>query len=291
MSLSHGTAVVGHPETGTAFFSAVAGRAATRCIRVSGGGDVAVVRGVRGLLRDGELEAPGLLWLLATHGLHLVDVDRDVVIETVRDRLAPYPARLTRLDRDHLIVSWRPGSTAAIVSIGQARVVDRVRMPTVDHVVRSEPPVLCSFERGVARTLGPSWRRIGPDRPVPTGIALSAGDHIALVRGDPLPIAPGSSITATRSLGVVALLTEQLERVAERAVEGIERLDDHVDGTRLVGVTADAVVVLETPTLEEVGRTDALGWRPAVAAIGPDRGLAVVEDGSLAPRLFVIDWT
>jgi hypothetical protein len=290
-SLGYGTAVIGLPATRSALFAAIAGQAAVRCIRVDERGDVTVVPKVRGLLRDSEAEDASHVWVLATHGLHLVDLARNTVLDTIRERLPAYPARLNRLDTQHLIVSWTGSSVAAVVSTRSATVVDRIRMPTVDCVVAGDPLTLCSFERGIARRVGPSWRRIGHDQSLPTALALRVDDRIAVVKTDLVPIAPGASQTGPRSRERVAVLSSAFELIVERSVERILRLDDHSNGDRLLGVSEDAVVVLDALTLEERGRTKSLGLSPAVGAIAHDRAVVVAENPkTLLPRAFVIRW-
>ncbi len=289
--LGYGSAVVAHPQTQSAFLAAAAGKAAVRCIRVDARGGVEVLPKVRGLVRDGEPEGHDLLWLLVTHGgLHLVDAAANKVLETIREGIRRYPARLTRLDDDHLVVSWIASSNAVVVSTRTLRVVDRFRMPTIDAVISGPPLVLCSFERGVSRAVGPSWRRAGPDRPVPTGFALRAGDRIAIVRTDLVNIATGATFMAPRSVGVVAMVDEHFDVLNERRVDGIERLDDYGDGV-LLGATSDAVVALDVETLDEVGRTSSIGLRPSAAMIGPGRAIALAEQfPSLHPQVCLIEW-
>jgi hypothetical protein len=290
-SLGYGTAVIGLPATRSALFAAIAGQAAVRCLRVDERGNVTIVPKVRGLLRDSEAEDANHVWVLATHGLHLVDLARNTVLDTIRDRLPAYPARLNRLDGQHLIVSWTGSSVAAVVSTRAATVVDRIRMPTVDCVVAGDQLTLCSFERGIARRVGASWRRIGRDQPLPTGLALRLDDRIAAVLTDLVPIAPGAPQTGPRSREVVAVFSKTFELIAERIVEGILRLDDHASSDRLLGVTEDAIVVLDAMTLEELGRTGPLGLGPAVGAIAHDRAMVVVEDPrTVSPQAFVIGW-
>ncbi|HEX6867197.1 MAG TPA: hypothetical protein VF119_00255, partial [Candidatus Limnocylindrales bacterium] len=130
-SLGYGSAVVGLPSRGSALFAAHAG-SAVRCLRVDSGGAFTLIPKVRGLLRDAEMQGDTHLWLLATHGLHLVDLATDRVVETIRTGLPAYPVRLSRLDADHLLLSVVASGTATIVSTSEGRAVQRRRMPTVD---------------------------------------------------------------------------------------------------------------------------------------------------------------
>ena len=136
-----------------------------------------------------------------------------------------------------------------------------------------------------------SWRRIGRDQSLPTALALRLDDRIAAVLTDLVPIAPGASQTGPRSREVVALLSTTFELIAERSVKGILRLDDQASDDRLLGVTEDAVVLLDAVTLEELGRTKSLGLSPAVGVIAHDRAMVVVENPrTLLPQAFVIGW-
>lgn len=290
-SLGYGTAVVGIPDLASALFAAHKGNA-VRCVRVDRTGGFTVIPKVRGLLRDAVPEEGSFLWLLATHGLHLIDLATDQVVETIRSGLPKYPGRLTRLDASHLIVSVAGSTSAAIVSAPEGRVVQRIRMPTVDLVLEDEGALtLCSFERGLARSVGPTWRRVGDDRRFETAICpVRAGSAIAAVLTDLVPAAPGSDFTVPQSRGVVALFDLDLKPFSKRKVVGIQRIDGQTPDGSLLGVTQEAVVILNPATIEETARSPRLGWNPATGALGTRMALALAEDKSLAPSAAILRW-
>jgi hypothetical protein len=289
-SLGYGTAVVGIPDLAGALFAAHNGNA-VRCVRVDRAGGFTVIPNVRGLLRDAVPEEGSSLWLLATHGLHLIDLASDQVVETITTGLPKYPARLSRLDASHLIVSVAGGASAAIVSASEGRVVQRIRIPTVDLVLGEGALTLCSFERGLARDVGPTWRRVGEDRRFETAICpVRVGSGIAAILTDLVPAAPGSDVTVPRSREVVALFDLDLKAVSTRKVEDIQRIDGQTPDGSLLGVTQAAVVILDPATIQETARSRSLGWNPATGAMGTRTALAVAEDKSLAPSVAVLRW-
>lgn len=289
-SLGYGTAVIGTPDVASALFAAHKG-AAVRCVRVDQAGGFTVIPKVRGLLRDAVPEQGSLLWLLATHGLHLVDLASDTVLETIRTGLPKYPGRLTRLDSGHLIVSVAGSASAAIVSASEARVVQRIRMPTVDLVLHEEALTLCSFERGVARQVGPSWQRVGEDRRFQTAICpVRTGSVVAAVLTDLVPASPGGDFTVPESRGVVALFDLDLKPVTTCQVDGILRIDGQAPDGSLLAVTAGEVVIVDPVTLEETARSRRLGWNPAAGAMGARQALALAEDQSFAPSATILRW-
>ena len=289
-SLGWGTAVVGIPDRASAMFAAHKGNA-VRCVRVDRAGAFTVIPKVRGLLRDAVRGEGSLLWLLATHGLHLIDLASDQVVETITAGLPTYPARLNRLDASHLIVSVAGGASAAIVSASEGRVVQRIRMPTVDLVLGEGAPTLCSFERGLARDVGPTWRRVGDDRRFETAICpVRVGSGIAAILTDLVPAAPGSDVTVPRSRGVVALFDLDLKPVSRREVEDIQRIDGQTPDGSLLGVTQKAVVILDPATIQETGRSRNLGSNPSTGAMGTRTALVVSDDKSQAPLLTVLRW-
>lgn len=289
-SLGYGTAVVGIPDLASALFAAHKGNA-VRCVRVDRTGGFTVIPKVRGLLRDAVPQEGSLLWLLATHGLHLIDLASDQVVETILTGLPTYPGRLTRLDASHLIVSVAGSASATIVSTSEGRVVQRIRMPTVDLVLDEGALTLCSFERGVARRVGPTWQRVGDDRRFATAICpVRAGSSIAAVLTDLVPAVPGSDFTAPRSREVVALFGLDLKPFSQRKVEGIQRIDGQTPDGSLLGVTHEAVVILDPATIEETARSRRLGWNPTTGAMGVRMALAVAADKAYAPSATILRW-
>src|SRR5687768_3176232 len=80
--IGYGSAVIGVPELGCALLAFHSGRA-VRCLRVEASGAVSVVRKVRGLLRDAVPDTAGRLWILTTHALQLVDLERGEAVATI----------------------------------------------------------------------------------------------------------------------------------------------------------------------------------------------------------------
>ncbi len=289
-SLGWGTAVVGIPDLASALFAAHKGMA-VRCVRVDPDGGFTVISKVRGLLRDAVREEGSYLWVLATHGLHLIDLASDAVVETITAGLPKYSARLNRLDANHLIASTTGSASAAIVSAPEGRVVQRIRMPTVDLVLGEGDLTLCSFERGLARRVGPTWHRVAEDRRFETAISpVRAGSAIAAVLTDLVPAAPGSDVTVPRSRGVVALFDLDLKLVSKHKVEGIQRIHGQAPDGSLLGVTQEEVVILDPATIEETARSRRLGWNPATGAMGMRMALVVAEDKRLAPSVAILRW-
>ncbi len=289
-SLGWGTAVVGIPDLASALFAAHKGMA-VRCVRVDPDGGFTVIPKVRGLLRDAVREEGSYVWLLATHGLHLIDLASDRVVETITAGLPKYSARLNRLDANHLIASTTGSASAAIVSVPEGRVVQRIRMPTVDLVLGEGDLTLCSFERGLARRVGPTWHRVAEDRRFETAICpVRAGSAIAAVLTDLVPAAPGSDVTVPRSRGVVALFDLDLKLVSKHKVEGIQRIHGQAPDGSLLGVTQEEVVILDPATIEETARSRRLGWNPATGAMGMRMALVVAEDKRLAPSVAILRW-
>lgn len=281
--------VIGLPARGYGFVALYAGTA-VRCLRVGSDGTIVEVPGVRGPLRDGEPEDDDRFWLLATHGLHLIDLATGTVSRTIRDGVPAYPARLTRLDDEHLIVSKTVSTAAVVVSTRLGRVTRRLRMSTIDHVVTGPPRLLCSFERGVARPVDASLRRAGPDRSLPIGHALALNGRVAVALADLVPAMPGSDITIPRSRGVVTLLDGELLELQSRRVDGLERLDGRAGDGSLLGATRDGIVLLVPDTLDEVARSGTIGSHPTVGPIGDRVALTLTARPDGAPRLSLVSW-
>jgi hypothetical protein len=227
------------------------------CVDVESGA-VTVERGLRGEVRDGELDREGQGWLLTTSALVRVDVSGAL---RILDVLAPKGlgrdhSRLLPMGDDRYgVCSWL-GKTLAVVDVRTSTTVKKIRVAAPHVSVLSEETVKLYAPHGGRRMV---LRRRGLERledtAMPTGTRpFFEGGEVMMVLGTRRPIAHSSAWEIARdALGVFDASTFD-ERVRAPMPAGAREVLGMDHEGRVVTSTDDGLALVDRATLRETAR-------------------------------------
>jgi hypothetical protein len=139
----------------------IEGSASFRLARVHARtGNVAVIKGVRGLLRDVITDpAHERAWLLCTHALHEVALSPLKITRTLVKGLGDYNYSLTAFDGGVAAVSKRFGRASVVVSLEKMRPAGRLTVPAPQAAILTNAGLLLlSFHDQSGRLVRPDMK-------------------------------------------------------------------------------------------------------------------------------------
>jgi hypothetical protein len=221
-------------------------------------GAVMAARGLRGDVRDGELDREGRGWLLTTSALVRVDVTGAL---RILDVLAPKGlgrdhSRLLPMGDDRYgVCSWL-GQTLSVVDVRTSTTVKKIRVAAPHVSVLSEETVKLYAPHGGRRLV---LRRNGLERledtAMPTGTRpFFEGGEVVMVLGTRRPIAHSSAWEIAReALGIFDASTFD-ERVRAPVPTGAREVLGMDHEGRVVISTDDGLALVDRATLRETAR-------------------------------------
>jgi hypothetical protein len=146
---------------GTFVTTWIEGSASFRLARVDAyTGSAAVLKGVRGLLRDVFVDPDrDRVWLLCTHGLHEVSREPFKIVRTLTKGLGTYNYTLTPIRAGTVAVSKRFGQASAVVSLAEMKTIGRLTVTAPEATIHlGDRQLLLSFAAESGRLLDPDGK-------------------------------------------------------------------------------------------------------------------------------------
>jgi hypothetical protein len=221
-------------------------------------GEVTAERGMRGEVRDGELDREGRGWLLTSSALVQVDVaETPRVLEVLAPRgLGRDQSRLLAMgDSRYGVCSWL-GRALSVVDVRTSVTVKKIRVAAPHVSVLAEDTVtLYAPHAGRRVVLGRADLNRLEETEMPTGTrpCLEDGD-LLMVLGRRKPIPHSKAWTVTRdALGIFDASTFEERVRAEVPVGARDVLGKDREG-RVVISTDDGIALIDRTTLREIAR-------------------------------------
>jgi hypothetical protein len=261
------------------------------CVDVQSGA-VAAERGLRGDVRDGQLDEVGRGWLLTISALVRVDVaGAPRIVEVLVPRgLGRYHARLLPMGDDRYGVCPWPGQTLTVVDVQTSAVVRKIRVPAPHLSVVGEQTVTLYAPHGGQRMI---LRRSDLERlevaVMPTGTRPWFDDgELVMVLGTRRPSTHSSVWEISRNaLGIFDGSTFE-ERFRVPMPGGTREVLGKDHAGRIVISTDDGLVLVHRSTLNEIARLalpTANGMR-SHAYLNAQRAMVMIE--ATRPRQLIV---
>ena len=293
-----GSSLVGLPGRAQVFFTlATRRRLPVDLRRVTLGIDrVDGVRGIGGDLRAGIDGPDGTIWLLAMYRLHELRAEPLELLHTCR--VPKYGWRLLPMFRGTRLALTRLDQKRVPIFSLQSRSIERtIPMPYPQLAIDGfNESTLFSFWDERARSFDEQLQPRGKARDLPIGVTpVTSGGAIHFVRGERRIFdrvsPPDPRITWVYSLERVQVFAPGIWDVLAEGphIPRLEALLGYDDAGRLIGRSADEIILLHAGGLTELAR-HACGSRINSAAQASASGVVVQVGSNQGDELQLIEW-